>query len=83
MGVSEPERIALYQAAQQVLGEKEADTLMSLTPPANTDIATMQALETFAARLTTEHVKWTLSVVIVVNGIFSGLTIGVLNLLLG
>lgn len=83
MAVSEPQRLALYKAARQALGEEEADTLMNLTPPSNTEIATVQALETFAARLTTEHVKWTLSVVVVVNGVFSALTIGALNLLLG
>jgi hypothetical protein len=43
--VSEPQRLALYRAAQAALGEEEGDTLMSLTPPANTDIATRQDVE--------------------------------------
>ena len=66
-----------------MLGEEEGDTRMALTPAADTDIATMQALETFTARLTTAHVKWTLTVVLAVNGMFSGLTIGVLTVTLG
>ena len=45
MSVSEPERLALHRAARAALGEKEGDTLMALSPPANTDMATMQALE--------------------------------------
>ena len=40
MAVSEPQRLALHRAAQATLGEEEGDTLMTLSPPANTDIAT-------------------------------------------
>ena len=43
--VSEPQRLALYRAAQAALGEEEGDTLMALTPPSNTDIATRQDVE--------------------------------------
>ena len=45
MSVSEPQRLALYRAAQAALGEEEGNTLMALTPPANTDIATRQDVE--------------------------------------
>ena len=43
--VSESQRLALYRAAQAVLGEEEVNTLMALTPPSNTDIATRQDVE--------------------------------------
>jgi hypothetical protein len=43
--VTEPQRLALHRAAQAALGEEEGDTLMALTPPANTDIATRQDVE--------------------------------------
>lgn len=45
MAVEEPQRLALHAAARATLGEKEGDTLMALTPPANTDIATTQHLD--------------------------------------
>jgi hypothetical protein len=45
LSVSESQRLALYRAAQAALGEEEGDTLMALTPPANTDIATRQDVE--------------------------------------
>ena len=45
MSVSETQRLALYRAAQAALGEEEGDTLMALTPPSNTDIATRQDVE--------------------------------------
>jgi hypothetical protein len=51
LGVSEPQRLRLYEAARATLGEEEGDTLMALTPPANTDMATMQALERTEERL--------------------------------
>ncbi len=55
MGVTESQRLALRQAARAALGEKEGDTLMELTPPSNTDIATRQdverAMETLRAEL--------------------------------
>ena len=51
MAVSEPQRLALHRAARAALGEKEGDTLMALSPPANTDMATMQALERTEERL--------------------------------
>ena len=51
MGVSEPQRLALHAAARRALGEEEGDTLMALSPPANTDIATMQALDRTEAKL--------------------------------
>jgi len=51
LGVSESRRLALHKAAKATLGEEEGDTLMELSPPANTDIATMQALEHTEERL--------------------------------
>jgi hypothetical protein len=80
--VTEPQRLALHKAARAALGDAEGDTLMALAPPANTDIATRQALEVFAAQLTTAHVKWTFTIVVAVNGLIGGLTVGYLTLLL-
>ena len=51
MAVSEPQRLALHAAARRALGEEEGDTLMALSPPANTDLATMQALAVTTAEL--------------------------------
>jgi molybdopterin converting factor small subunit len=51
LGATEPRRLALHAAARAALGAEEGDTLMALTPPANTDMATMQALERFEERL--------------------------------
>ena len=45
MAVSEPQRLALHAAARRALGDEEGDTLMALSPPANTEIATRQDLE--------------------------------------
>jgi uncharacterized small protein (DUF1192 family) len=45
LGVTEPQRLALHAAARAALGEEEGDTLMALSPPANTDIATRQDIE--------------------------------------
>ena len=45
MSVTETQRLALGRAAQAALGEEEGDTLMALTPPSNTDIATRQDVE--------------------------------------
>jgi hypothetical protein len=49
--VTEPQRLALHKAACEALGDEEGDTLMALTPPANTDMATMQALGRTEERL--------------------------------
>ena len=43
--VSESQRLGLHAAARATLGEEEGDTLMSLVPPSNTDIATRQDVE--------------------------------------
>ena len=51
MAVSEPQRLALHRAARTALGEEEGDTLMALSPPANTDMATKQDLERTEERL--------------------------------
>ena len=51
MGVSEPQRLALHAAARRALGDEEGDTLMALSPPANTDMATMQGLDRTEAKL--------------------------------
>jgi len=53
LAVTEPQRLALHAAARATLGAEEGDTLMALTPPANTDIATLQALERTEERLGT------------------------------
>ena len=48
MAVSEPQRLALHRAARAKLGEEEGDTLMALTPPANTgsgDHAALRRME--------------------------------------
>jgi hypothetical protein len=45
MAVTEPQRLALHAAARTALGDAQGDTLMALVPPANTDIATIQALD--------------------------------------
>jgi hypothetical protein len=49
LAVTEPQRLALHAAARATLGEEEGDTLMALTPPANTDIATRQDVEHWQA----------------------------------
>ena len=49
--MTEPQRLALHQAAREALGDEEGDTLMALTPPANTDIATRQDLDRVEERL--------------------------------
>jgi len=51
IAVDEPRRLALHAAARAALGEEQGDTLMALTPPADTDIATIQALEHSEERL--------------------------------
>ena len=51
MSATEPQRLALHTAARAALGAEEGDTLMALTPPANTDMATMQALDRVEERL--------------------------------
>ena len=54
MSVSESRRLALHKAAKATLGDEEGDTLMELSPPANTEIATMQALEHTEERLSAD-----------------------------
>ncbi len=51
MSVTEPQRLALHKAARATLGDEEGDTLMALTPPANTEIATRQDLDRVEERL--------------------------------
>jgi len=51
LSVSESQWLALHKAARAALGEEEGDTLMALSPPANTDIATLQALELVEQRM--------------------------------
>jgi len=62
LAVTEPQRLALHAAARATLGAEEGDTLMALTPPANTDIATMQALDRVEERLGAriDAVEWRL-----------------------
>jgi hypothetical protein len=52
LAVTEPQRLALHTAARAALGDEEADTLMALSPPSNTDIATRQDFALFEERLT-------------------------------
>jgi hypothetical protein len=54
LSVSESQRLALYRAAQAALGEEEGDTLMALTPPSNTDIATRQDIEHWQALISAQ-----------------------------
>jgi hypothetical protein len=51
IAVTEPQRLALHAAARAALGSEEGDTLMALTPPANTDMATRQDLAVALAGL--------------------------------
>jgi hypothetical protein len=51
LAVTEPQRLALHAAARAALGAEEGDTLMALTPPANTEMATRQDLERVEERL--------------------------------
>jgi hypothetical protein len=57
VAVSEPQRLALHRAARAALGEQEGDTLMALSPPANTDMATKQDVELVAAELRAHTLK--------------------------
>jgi hypothetical protein len=45
MAVTEQDRLALRAAVRAVLGDEEGDTLMAITAPANSDLATRQDLE--------------------------------------
>ena len=44
LAASGAERLALHTAARATLGEREGDTLMAITAPADQDIATRQDL---------------------------------------
>ena len=86
MAVSEPERLALYEAARRTLGEKEAATLMSFSPPANTDIATRQDLDVVRSdlgaaieRATNRTLRWSIGAMVVLQGS----TVGLITLILG
>jgi len=84
--VSEPQRLALRAAAQAALGEHEADTLMAITAPANTDLATRQDVELAAASLRSEFlerldtIQWR---IIGATVVLHGGTVGLLTLTLG
>jgi hypothetical protein len=74
LSATEPQRLALHAAARAALGPEEGDTLMALTPPANTDIATMQALQMTKSELLTEiervnsrTLRWTVGTVVASN----------------
>ena len=73
MAVSEPQRLALHRAAQAALGEDEGDTLMALSPPANTDITTRQDVALSVSDLRAEILKrldvvqWRIIVTIIVG----------------
>ena len=54
MSVSEPQRLALHRAARAALGEEEGDTLMALSPPSNTDMATRQDVERAQALMSSQ-----------------------------
>ena len=56
-GISKPQRLALHRAAQAALGEEEGDTLMALSPPANTAIATRQDVALSVSDLRAEILK--------------------------
>jgi hypothetical protein len=86
LSVTEPQRLALHKAARATLGDEEGDTLMALTPPSNTDIATLQALSVVHSQLaveieraTSRTLRWSVGAMIVLHG---G-TVGLLTLTLG
>jgi hypothetical protein len=79
LGATEPQRLALHAAARAALGAEEGDTLMALTPPANTEMATRQDLarteERLGARLTAVELRmrvWTFVTVLAVQGAATG-----------
>jgi len=84
--VSESQRLALHKAARAALGDEEGDTLMELSPPANTDIATKQDIELRIATLRgdilahVDKVQWRIIGVMIV---LHGGTVGLLTLVLG
>jgi hypothetical protein len=86
LGVSESQRLALHKAARAALGDEEGDTLMELSPPANTDIATKQDIELRIATLRgdilahVDKVQWRIIGVMIV---LHGGTVGLLTLVLG
>ena len=79
MAVSEPQRLALHRAAQAALGEDEGDTLMALSPPANTDITTRQDVALSVSDLRAEILKrldvvqWRITATIVVSALVATL----------
>lgn len=96
MSATEAERAALRDAARATLGEKEGDTLMAVTAPANAIIATRldveRATETLRAELSVleAHRRADLATAtnrmlvqtIVVVGAFQAAAVGFLTLIL-
>jgi hypothetical protein len=86
LSATEPQRLALHAAARAALGAEEGDTLMALTPPANTEMATMQALERVEERLGARIDKvelrmrvFTFVTVLAVQGVATGYLTSVLR----
>lgn len=79
MGASEPERLALHAAARAALGDEEGDTLMAITAPANTELATREHTELAVATLRAEileridTVQWRIIATVVVSAILGAL----------
>jgi len=71
--VTEPQRLALYEAARAALGDEEGGTLMALTPPANTDIATRQDVDVAVAKLRSDllerldTIQWRIIATVIVS----------------
>ena len=84
--MTEPQRLALHKAARATLGDEEGDTLMALTPPANTEIATRQDIDIAFERLRGEILtrldaaQWR---IIGATIVLHGGTVGLLTLTLG
>ena len=68
MAVTEPERLALHAAARGALGPEEGDTLMASLPPANTEIATRQDVDT-AVQRSESHVREHIWKVVIGTGV--------------
>jgi hypothetical protein len=86
LSATEPQRLALHAAARAALGPEEGDTLMALTPPADTDMATMQALQMAKSELLIEiervnsrALRWTVGTVVASNAGVVALLVAILG----
>jgi hypothetical protein len=86
LSATEPQRLALHAAARAALGPEEGDTLMALTPPADTDMATMQALQMAKSeflieieRVNSRALRWTVGTVVASNAGVVALLVAILG----